>query len=251
MQPINVLTYNIHKGMSPLNRHVRIQEMMNALKSVAPDIVILQEVQGKNVRRLITHEAWPVVPQHKFLGHHLDLKAVYGLNAVYDHGHHGNAVLSRFPIKGWSNKDISVNALESRGILQCTLQPKGWLSPVAIFSVHLNLLARDRRKQYQVLIRHIQEQVPEGMPVIVAGDFNDWRGEASDPLLQGLGLQEVFLLGQGRHALSFPARMPLLSLDRIYIRGLHPVSAMVMKNSPWSHLSDHLPLLASLVPLAS
>ena len=44
---ITVTTYNIHKGMSPLNRHVVTQRMGLALKQINPDIMCLQEVQGQ------------------------------------------------------------------------------------------------------------------------------------------------------------------------------------------------------------
>ena len=59
--------------------------------------------------------------------------------------------------------------------------------------------------------------LPEREPVVVAGDFNDWRQRA-DRLLAGCGLREVFVGAQGRPARSFPARWPVLPLDRIYLR---------------------------------
>ena len=37
----------------------------------------------------------------------------YGRNAVYPEGHHGNAVLSRFPIEHYQNLDVSVGNSES------------------------------------------------------------------------------------------------------------------------------------------
>ncbi len=46
-EPITIATYNIHKGMSPLNRKVQISDMAQALESLKPDILFLQEVQGK------------------------------------------------------------------------------------------------------------------------------------------------------------------------------------------------------------
>lgn len=45
----------------------------------------------------------------------------YGRNAVYDNGHHGNAILSRYPIRETSNFDVSQHSTESRGVLSCTL----------------------------------------------------------------------------------------------------------------------------------
>ncbi|BEV70799.1 MULTISPECIES: endonuclease/exonuclease/phosphatase family protein [unclassified Paludibacterium] len=249
MQPLSVVTFNMHKGMSPLNRHVRLEDIARALAAQAPDLLFLQEVQGKNRRRALHHADWSVVPQHHFLARRLNLRAAYGLNAAYEHGHHGNAVLTRFPIDSWCNLDISVNPLESRGVLHCQLQPAGWPTPVVALCAHLNLLGHDRRKQYHTLARYIRENIPAQLPLILAGDFNDWRGQATQCLQQEAGLSEVHQSLFGSHARSFPARLPMLSLDRIYVRGLRPVAAAVLEDHPWPHLSDHLPLTASLLPM--
>ncbi len=42
---------------------------------------------------------------------------------VYPEGHHGNAVLSRFPIEYYENRDISVGNGEKRGLLYCRIVP--------------------------------------------------------------------------------------------------------------------------------
>jgi hypothetical protein len=56
--------------------------------------------------------------------------------------------------------------------------------------------------------------------VIVAGDFNDWQKKASGYLAAELGLYEVVREVEGKLAKSYPAQMPMLSLDRIYVRDL-------------------------------
>ncbi|MBA8737512.1 endonuclease/exonuclease/phosphatase family protein [Chromobacterium violaceum] len=249
MKSITICTYNIHKGMSPLNRHVKVGGMAEALAELAPDMLFLQEVQGKNLERALRHQIWPVQPQHHYLAGRLAHRAVYGLNASYGHGHHGNALLTRFPVNDWCNRDISVNRFESRGVLQCLLQPDGWPQPVVALCGHFNLLAFDRRKQYRGLADYVRQAIADHLPLILAGDFNDWRGEASALLRQELGLEEAFLTLHGRHAQSFPARMPMLALDRIYVRGLKVESARVLSGRPWSGLSDHLPLCAEIRPL--
>ena len=43
----------------------------------------------------------------------------------------------------------------------------------------------------------------------------------------------------------FP-RFPLLSLDRIYVRNARVHSPVVLPRRPWSHLSDHAPLVAEI-----
>jgi endonuclease/exonuclease/phosphatase family metal-dependent hydrolase len=50
----------------------------------------------------------------------------------------------------------------------------------------------------------------------------------------------------GRAARTFPARMPVLRLDRIYVRNAIGHAPVVLPSHPWSHLSDHAPLAAEI-----
>jgi endonuclease/exonuclease/phosphatase family metal-dependent hydrolase len=56
----------------------------------------------------------------------------------------------------------------------------------------------------------------------------------------------VFEQALGRHARSYPARLPMLALDRIYVRDLKVGGAQRLAGSPWSTLSDHAALAAQL-----
>jgi len=47
-------------------------------------------------------------------------------------------------------------------------------------------------------------------------------------------------------SLTFPSRMPVFSMDRIYMRGLQCVSTSVPRGAAWARMSDHLPLVAEL-----
>jgi endonuclease/exonuclease/phosphatase family metal-dependent hydrolase len=249
MNTLTVATFNMHKGMSALNRHVRVAEIGTALAGLGADLIFLQEVQGKHQLRALNHSDWPHEPQHHYLAQRLKQRAAYGVSAVYEHGHHGNAVLSHFPFDVWEHLDMSVNPLESRVLVSCLVSPPGWNTPIIALCAHLNLLGYDRRKQYRVLAHYVREVIPPDMPLILAGDFNDWRSQASSHLGEELGLVEAFEAIYGAHALSFPARLPLLPLDRIYLRGLVPIAAHVHRGQPWSQLSDHLPLTAQLMPV--
>lgn len=91
----------------------------------------------------------------------------------------------------------------------------------------------------------VRKDIPARAPVVVAGDFNDWRQRA-DVALAGCGLHEVFRRALGQHARSFPAHWPLLRLDRIYVRGVVAARPLVMPRRPWSRLSDHAPLAAEI-----
>ena len=70
--------------------------------------------------------------------------------------------------------------------------------------------------------------------------------QPNDLLWREAGLKEVFVTAYGESAKTFPARFPLLSLDRIYVRNASVHLPVVLPRRPWSHLSDHAPLAAEI-----
>ena len=242
---LTVVTYNIHKGLSQFNRRLVLHDIREGLKNLDADVAFLQEVQGKHEKNAKRHVTWPGVAQHEFLTHE-GSHCVYGMNAVYQHGHHGNAVVSRHPIPVWENIDISHHPIESRGLLHCEVQIDGWRETLHCINVHLGLWARSRRYQLEWMAERIKAAVPKGAPLVVAGDFNDWQRRASDYLAEELGLYEVFERHEGRLAKSYPAQMPIFTLDRIYVRGLEVDGVQRHTGAPWSRLSDHVALAATL-----
>ena len=136
---LRVVTYNIHKGVSSFGRRSRIHALKQGLAQLQADVLFLQEVQGRHDLYAARHALhWPGQPQHEFLAgemHH----AAYGMNAKYDHGHHGNALLSCFPIQSFSNQNISDHAYESRGILHSVIKIEN--ISVHCYVVHLGLFA--------------------------------------------------------------------------------------------------------------
>ena len=110
--------------------------------------------------------------------------------------------------------------------------------------LHFGLTGRERGRQAKSLCERIESHVPHDAPLIVAGDFNDWHGKIERHFHEQLNLQEVFQEQHGGYALTFPAWMPLLPMDRIYYRGLKPVTSERLAKAPWQMLSDHIPLSA-------
>ena len=78
--------------------------------------------------------------------------------------------------------------------------------------------------------------------MIIAGDFNDWKQQGNAALRQRDDLHEVFERHHGKVAKTYPARWPVLRLDRIYLRNASSHDPRILGDKPWSHLSDHLPL---------
>ena len=106
-------------------------------------------------------------------------------------------------------------------------------------------MGRERRQQLGKLCDRIYSHVPHDAPLIAAGDFNDWRGQAGQLFHDHLDLKEVFQETHGKHAVTFPVWFPFLQMDRIYYRGLFPLSCERLAHSPWDKLSDHAPLAAT------
>lgn len=244
MTTLNIVTYNIHKGFSQFNRRVVLHELRERLRELNADIVFLQEVQGERNIVAPRHTGYPAQPQHEFLAHEIWPHHAYGMNAVYDEGHHGNAIISRYPILSWDNQDVSTNSMESRGLLHCEIAMPEKTQPLHCLCVHFGLFKRGRGVQFNALVERIRRVVPENAPLVIAGDFNDWNNHASHLLAKELQLHEVFEAHSGKLARSYPARMPLLRLDRIYVRGL---DIRHSEMHPWRKISDHAALSATLV----
>jgi endonuclease/exonuclease/phosphatase family metal-dependent hydrolase len=264
---IRVATYNIHKGVS-YRSHPRVHALRHAIEAFHADLVFLQEVQGQHDRiearygeETHGHRHWPKKAQHEFFAGDSH-QCVYGLNAQYDHGHHGNALLSKYPIARWTNTDISDHAYEARGILHSVVETDS--GPVHCYVIHLGLFERSRVRQADALIDAVRSSAPNGEPVIIAGDFNDWRNTLSVKLRRELGVTEVFdeiergsTIGNMvrtlakrqatlRPARTFPSALPFFRLDRIYVRGFKVEAAEVLHGAMWARLSDHAPIVANL-----
>jgi endonuclease/exonuclease/phosphatase family metal-dependent hydrolase len=144
------------------------------------------------------------------------------------------------------NFDLSRNRLERRGALYTRFR---WgHAHLHVLNVHLSLTHRQRLAQAQGIECIIGQLVPAQEPLILAGDFNDWRLRATQYLANELGLKEVFETHHGRPARSFPSMLPLFHLDRIYVRGLNVRMAHVHSGPTWHRLSDHAMLTATLQP---
>jgi endonuclease/exonuclease/phosphatase family metal-dependent hydrolase len=244
MSVFNVLTINTHMGFGPFNRRFVLPELRDAIRSVSADVVFLQEVGEHRLHAARVGAAWPDDPHHEFLADTIWPASAYGRNAVFPHGHQGNALLSKFPILREQNRDISIPGHEERGLLHCVLAlPDG--RELHAICAHLGLLEKHRRRQLDLLCDLVNDEIAPDAPVVVAGDFNDWRA-TGHRLLARCGLQEAFHSTTGRLARSFPARWPLLPVDRIYIRNARAREARVLSTRPWSHLSDHAPLVAAI-----
>jgi len=184
---LRIATWNIHKGVSALGKRPRVHGIKQALGGMGADVVFLQEVQGRHDLLALKHASWPSQAQHEFLASDIQ-HAAYGMNAVYDHGHHGNALLSCFPIASANNHDVSDHAFESRGILHCVLMLEH--QPVHCYVIHLGLFADPRRRGNVLLIAIMQFAMAS---LIVQGSLYAKEVLAYDSQKAGMALMPMLV----------------------------------------------------------
>ena len=244
---LRVATYNIHKGVRGVGpgKRLEIHNLGLGIEALDADLVCLQEVRLYHRRDAArfdhTHFGWPEVGQAEFLAPE-GYQAAYRTNAVTRHGEHGNALLSRWPIGDIGHHDVSDHRFEQRGLLHVPVVWQG--TELHVVVAHFGLIHASRVRQVERLATFLATEVPAGTPLLVAGDFNDW-GEKLDGPMTDVGLQRA-RHGPERGQRTFPSRVPVFALDRVYTRGLRCVGSAVPRSPAWARMSDHLPLVVDL-----
>lgn len=233
---IKVVTYNIHKGFTAGGIKYVLKTIKEALKKTSADIVLLQEVVGQHKQR-------PTESQFEFLADEIWSHYSYAKNAIFSQYHYGNAILSRFPIVQEKHTNMSTNRFEQRGLLHCAIEIPKINQKIHLYNVHLDLLKRGRRIQFDRIVSQIKADVLEDDKFIMAGDFNDWTGELNQMFINKLGLHEAHTKIFKTPAKSFPSFFPILTLDRVYSKNLDIVNCKPLIGDPWRKLSDHVPLI--------
>jgi endonuclease/exonuclease/phosphatase family metal-dependent hydrolase len=230
---MRVVSWNIHgsvgaDGRFDPNRVARV------LARLEPDIVLLQEVGERHGRQT-------QVDQAELLAREMGMICAVGITVEAGPFGYGLATLSRHPLLDAETVDLSVTGREPRACLRVVTAAGA--ARLTLLNVHLGLAWGERRRQLERMLRHEGPLGRPPAPMLLAGDFNDWPPGRVTRLL-GRHLVDVGL-GRGR---TFPARIPMFRLDRIYAgRGLRVVSYRVCG----AHgASDHRPLFAeiALVP---
>ena len=234
-QRLRVLTYNICKGNGSLaGRRYEVGALGDALATQELNLVLCQEV---------FHGRGQALSQTRELAQVLGMSSYYKPNKHRRVGHHGNATFSRLPVDFVHNFDISVNSIERRGVLYVRIALDS--GPLHVFNAHLSLSHGQRLEQIRRIASILELLVPAEEPVLLAGDFNDWR-RLLEPEILKLGFVNAFGEGRGRDVLTWHARRPVFSLDRVYLRNIAAPVVERLDGEPWSRLSDHLPLAVEI-----
>jgi hypothetical protein len=168
------------------------------------------------------------------------MSAVYGPALVHHRGSYGNAILTRWPVKGVRRVEIGVVGREPRAVLDTQIEVAG--RDLRVVATHFGLRSAERRFQTEMLVRMLGHA--SDAPLIVLGDFNDVEGRARLTLAPA----STQLIGPvARRGRASRRGCRLLALDRIWVR---PARALVALRAHRSRLapraSDHLPVLATV-----
>jgi endonuclease/exonuclease/phosphatase family metal-dependent hydrolase len=241
---LRVLTYNIHKCIGGLDRRYQPKRIAEVISHYDPDILLLQEVDN-GAKRSSRHSQVDVLADLLGFTHH----CWYPNVKVRGGGHHGNAILSRFPLVEPSNIDITTPPKKKRGVvhtrhrLHFDSETGDHSRTLHLFNMHLGLSQIERKIQ---LTRFLESHPFQGMhhdtPIIVGGDLNDVYGNLGTKLLAPAGFRTITKLPA-----TFPSYAPMRALDGLYVRG--DVDLLKLDRSRLKvarQASDHLPLIADL-----
>ena len=234
MSQLRIATYNIHKCRG-LDGRTRPERIAAVLRDVDADIVALQEIlgAGESLKRDQLHALKRELP---------DYEVVFGENRKIGTAQYGNAILSRLPVEGFRNYDLTWRGCERRGCLRADIRMRGG-AVLHVFNVHLGTAFLERRHQGRVLTANVVRSELRG-PRVVLGDFNEWsRGLATRLLASDLEEPDIerFL----RRKKTYPGVLPVLHLDHVYYdRSLHLENFYLHRKRPALVASDHLPMVA-------
>ena len=245
-----IATYNIHKCRG-IDQRISSARVASVLRELDADILCLQEVvnapeasSGPFSQRLATEpgifdqagEIARAMPEYAW---------AFGVNRSLHGGTYGNMTLTRLPLRGWRNHDISRERRERRGVLETEIQA-GNGTTLHVFNVHLGTGLMERRFQARRLLEPaILTHVEFKGPRLVIGDFNEWTRGLTTRLLR-----KSFQTFRPRHAARFPRTypgiLPMLSLDHCYFEPpLLLEETRLWRTRTALIASDHLPLIAN------
>jgi endonuclease/exonuclease/phosphatase family metal-dependent hydrolase len=224
-QSLRLATYNV-QGRLWGGKAGTAQAIARVLEEIDADVFALQEVYP------------PVtLPRRWESPAGVGFNVIYGPTLTRGRGAYGNALLSRYPITEVQRIDLSLPRCEPRGALDARLDVDG--VGLRVIGTHLGLGARERSAQLLQLLSLCAESGDD--PLALMGDINEWRRRS-----RALSRLEA-CLGPSPRLHSFPSRMPIFALDRVWTRPGSALRKVVVHRTALSNrASDHLPVVATV-----
>ncbi|MCA8988355.1 MAG: endonuclease/exonuclease/phosphatase family protein, partial [Planctomycetaceae bacterium] len=206
---MRVMSYNIQKGYGGRDRKYDLERTIAVIEHENPDIICLQEVDH-NMNRTRFHD------QPKILRDHFGYEGYdYQWNHKIRDGGYGNLILSRYPLDHVHHVDLKLEHKKVRGAqIAVIATPEG---PFMLVSWHLGLAEKQRHNQVNHFLQHPSFLQHADLPTLIVGDYNDWRNTLDRQQFLPHGFEQV--TKPARQFRSFPAYLPLGSLDKAFVRG--------------------------------
>ncbi len=226
-----VASYNVHKCVGTDGRFDP-ERVMEVIREMDPDVIALQEADERFGERSGLLD----LPRLRL---EMGLTHIPVLHKPKSHGWRGNVLL----FKEGAVKDVhqvALPGLEPRGAVVAEIDLRRGLG-LRVIAAHLGLLRWARRQQADVIVDIMTER--EEKPTVLMGDFNEWRlGEGSSLIRFERAFGPL-----PPPVPSYPARLPVLALDRIMANRSGLVADISVHDSPLAReASDHLPITARI-----
>lgn len=227
------MTFNLHHGEGTDGR-VDLERIAGLIGREGADVVALQEVD-RGVRRTQGRD-FP-----KELAALTGMTCVFSNNFGFQGGEYGNAVLTRFPVERWTNTHLQrLRPGEQRGVLQVVLNVHG--RSLLVLATHLDHRPDDAERLQSIAQLGEIMQTYRGLPMLVAGDFNDVPGSRTYRALAAW-FEDVWLQAGEGPGFTYPSEAPSKRIDYLWLSKGAPLRA-TQAWVPATDASDHRPLVA-------
>ena len=219
---LRVLSFNTHRSTGTLDA------IAEEILQVAPDVVLLQEVDRQMLRT-------GGVDQAAVLADAVGMDGSFSSNLARGSGHYGTLILSRFDIVQQGRIPLVRSPRsEARGLQWVTLEVSG--QAVRVYNTHLDATRPDVRLAQARQVAGILAE--DNVPTILGGDLNAWPASATVAAIGDQLTDTWTAAGQGRSATSRGGK----KIDYLFVRGLRPLLSQVAT----SGASDHNRLWADV-----
>jgi endonuclease/exonuclease/phosphatase family metal-dependent hydrolase len=234
-KPFRILTYNIHHGEG-LDGRLDLDRIAQVITNARADIVCLNEVdQG------VTRTQKRDLPAE--LAARTGLTCLFSNNYHFQGGQYGNAILTRFPVLGWTNTHLRMlRTGEQRGLLQARLRVQG--RELVFMATHIDYRRDDAERMLN--LEQFFELLPgyAGTPVVITGDFNDFPGKRVHARMSER-FRDAWMEGGGGDGFTIPANQPTERIDYVWLEKGAPLKVRQVQVLS-TEASDHRPVCVEL-----